>query len=256
MKISLDQAVNYDSIWLSPHPDDVVWSAGGHVASERRAGRRVLVVTLCTASPKDGASRQHLHAPMGRRGPDAMLVRLQEDANALGRLDVDYAHGGWLDAPDRLPQEYASLQRLTSGEPADSDDLPDVVYQALRAIRRSNPGATLHAPLGVGGHVDHVAVAHAAAQVEGTHFYEDVPYCLGDPGGEEARRRAPTNVEPELIDVTEVFPARIAASACYRSQVRLLFGGPSTLLVRLHRYARAIAPPGRLAERSWRPPAE
>ncbi|MCP5190661.1 MAG: PIG-L family deacetylase, partial [Pseudomonadales bacterium] len=54
----------YDSIYLSPHLDDVPLSCGGQVYQETSAGRRVLVVTLVAGRPtldRLSHSAQYLH---------------------------------------------------------------------------------------------------------------------------------------------------------------------------------------------------
>lgn len=254
MKLPLDHAAGYDHIWLSPHPDDAVWSAGGQLALQRRAGRRVLVVTLCTAPPADLPDGDAPALATGALDPSLMQVRLCEDAAALARLDVDFVHAGLRDGPERLPVEYGSLRRLMGGEPAPGDPLTEEVRRTIDTLRARNPAALLHAPLGIGGHVDHVAVARAAPRDSRTWFYEDVPYCLSDPTGEDARRLVPDSFVADVVDVTSVFPARLAASACYRTQIPLLFGKPAQMLEAMRRHARALAPEGGLAERRWRPP--
>lgn len=67
-----------------------------------------------------------------------------------------------------------------------------------------------------------------------------------------ARRRAWLTMTPELIDVAEVFDAKISAVGCYESQVDALFGTPEALRSLL----RACSPgagQAALQERYWRP---
>ena len=67
-----------------------------------------------------------------------------------------------------------------------------------------------------------------------------------------ARRRAWLTMKPELVDVTEVFDAKISAVGCYESQVDALFDN----LEAARSLLRACSPgagQGALQERYWRP---
>lgn len=175
-----------DVIVLSPHLDDAVLSLGAAIAGWAAAGRRVEVWTVYTAGPPlqdiDPAQR-----PFGD-----YATRRAEDEAALGLLGAAARHCGvwerlWRDPPVRGVTAVFRTPPAVSGFAA----LDRVRAIASEAIAR--PGADVLAPLGVGGHVDHVELALAAWQAaeeaggpRRVTFYEDF-YALS----ERARRRHP-----------------------------------------------------------------
>ncbi len=231
-------AVTADVLYLSPHADDAVFSAGGAIALAARAGRRVAVATVFS----DGADAA------ARRAEDAAaLARLGAARIDLGLVETPPGAGlrGLFAAPDpaRVAAVRAALAPLLAA-------LPD--------------GAELHAPLAVGGHVDHRAVYTACAGLPRARFYEDQPYgqCPslrahrlgGLPSLREVARwwrrlpllrRAPAPLRPlsaaalawaqlraaepapaltvEEVDVAAALDDKMAAVAAYQSQWPLFF---------------------------------
>ena len=71
-------------IFISPHPDDAVYSCGGFIWEQLADGEKVEIWTLFAADPpKDGSSAyaQELHARW-KTGQNAMAVRRSEDRAA------------------------------------------------------------------------------------------------------------------------------------------------------------------------------
>ena len=112
-------------------------------------------------------------------------------------------------------------------------------------------GGTVYAPLGTGHHVDH-QVVYRAAEGSGRKliYYEDFPYA-GDsqvvqtaPGGEQWQE--------ELVTLSEkALEARIAAIACYRSQISSFWSDVAEMAAEVRAFAEQ-AGGGRLAERYWK----
>lgn len=155
---------------VSPHLDDAVMSCGGLLAAASRRGDRAIVVTVFTEG----------------EGHD---VRRAEDREALGLLGVEAVHVGLADAPERLG--LARSHRALVEEAVVSAGDRVVVERAL-ASRLAGlgvaEGAPVLAPLGAGGHVDHLVVHEALRARPGVAFYEDRPYSLV-PGEVRARLR-------------------------------------------------------------------
>ena len=98
-----------DWIYLSPHLDDAVFSCGGRIALQVRAGRRVWVVTVCAGSPGGPLSdyAQVLHTYWGLAETDAPAARREEDRAALARLGA-VGEGDW--EPEMVPLDAAALE--------------------------------------------------------------------------------------------------------------------------------------------------
>jgi LmbE family N-acetylglucosaminyl deacetylase len=227
----LRQAGGYEHVYLSPHLDDAVLSCGGAIAAASAQGERTLVVTICSAVPSPRIER----AAMGASPvPEYLCMsrRLAEDSQALDLLGVDYYRAGELDAVFRRPEAYAP-PRFPVGEVAPSDPLEDGVRHLLQSLFVTFPNATVHAPLGIGNHVDHVCVSDAARALGGQQellFYEDFPYLAADLGAIELRMQ---RVACQLTRVRHIIgpflPTKIAAIARYVSQVGMLFGSQSSM---------------------------
>lgn len=95
-------------------------------------------------------------------------------------------HLGLDDAPTRLGREGAGLDLFLTA-PSDVDRLA-IRARVLPLVEALEP-AELWLPLGVGGHVDHLAVFAALADLSSVGFYLDRPYAFS-PAMLAARRRA------------------------------------------------------------------
>lgn len=215
------------------------------------AGQRVVVATVFTA---DAPARQRLSwlAERNQRSWDLpeqpFATRCIEDLKAIRRLGAEPLHLGFLDVIYRVgPGEAALYQKAVVGVPVHESDwelhLPPIQakFRGLAAQFAESPLYVL-SPLALGGHVDHILVRKAVESVwpqEQILYYEDFPYA-GRSGvmqnwliGEGAQK----NWHPVEVLLSEKQIAdRVAAVACYTSQLRGLF--PSTL-ERLLEIARA-----------------
>jgi peptidoglycan/xylan/chitin deacetylase (PgdA/CDA1 family)/LmbE family N-acetylglucosaminyl deacetylase len=251
-------------LFLSPHFDDAVLSCGGQIRQRVEQGQQVRVLTLFAGRPGAALSplAQELHRLWGDP-PDLVGLRRAEDEKALRllgaeplRLDEREAlyrqgpDGAWL-YPDR-ESLFGEIHPAERGRPA----------ALAAAVARHLPptgGVTVHAPLGVGNHVDH-QIAHAAArclQERGitVWFYEDYPYA-GRPGRLDSAREARGALlwEPRIIPLTEEqISARVEAVHAYRSQLSSLFHGREETPEEHVRRTAAEVGGGRPAERIWIP---
>ena len=170
------RCVRYDEIYFSPHLDDVVYSCGGRITQQRRAGRKVLVVTVF------GDDTQPPTSPVAYRYGD-FRTRREEDCAALARLDADHV---WFNHPDYLFRRPSTDDKLHAFFPflrlPESTLLQEVTQDLLELCATSlAEGGRLSFPLAVGFHPDHRIVCDAgrAMHALGRHrveFYEDVPY--------------------------------------------------------------------------------
>ena len=186
-------------IVLSPHLDDALLSCGALMmhAVEHTS---VTVVTLFTEGgepPYTLSARRYLHLMGARSARVLYQQRRIEDQKALESSGVKWVHIGLTEALFRrrprprldtcslrarlLPElvhVYPTYRlHVTAGRvaPADAHIMRDVC-NIVQSLVASGPNILL-APLGVGGHVDHVLV-RSAAECSGSPvvYYSDVPY--------------------------------------------------------------------------------
>lgn len=238
----LDQAIQDDVplFVLSPHLDDAALSCGALMmhAVQRTS---VTVVTLFTEGgerPYTFSGRRYLHL-MG--APSAQVLyeqRRTEDHAALKPFGINCVHAGLTDAlfrrhprldtwplRARLLPELAHVyptyrMHVTAGQiaAADAGTLRDVC-DVIQGLVGSGPGVLL-APLGVGGHVDHVLVRSAAECSQNpVVYYSDVPYNHRHPVHDAFIRRNGL-VESRWYDLAE---AKAKLVWAYGTQVQGLF---------------------------------
>lgn len=272
-------------IFVSPHLDDAVLSAGGLIAALTSKGDRAEVWTVFSRGP----AVQDL--PPRLRGFGDYDVRRAEDARAVARVG---AAARWLDLQERM----VSPPYLTS--PRDAFHTPSDVraFRNLQRIERviddalQDADVHVYVPLGAGNHVDHVEVTVAALRVLLSRrtwgrllFYEDfyaadgaarrrhfvtrqtrwtardapiwgsvrlglllrsLAWAARGPGVDHFVPEAAALVwRSHVAPLAEVERAKIAAVREYRTQVAA-FGGESSLTAFLHRAHRAAG-----GERLW-----
>ncbi len=156
-----------DVLFVSPHPDDVAFSAAGRVARAVANGDRVGVLTLF--APQPGGASAALSDAEARRAEDERFAKL---------AGVTLIDGGFTDAIARRPR-YQAPRHLFGPLADDEEPLIEEVRARLQSLVDGGCRRVV-APLGVGQHVDH-QVAHAAARrLSGADllYYEDAPYVL------------------------------------------------------------------------------
>lgn len=232
-----DLAARAELIVLSPHLDDAALSVGGLLHRAARRGARVEVVTMCTAAFEP----QRLARLPGWLRPAADLeTRKAEDRAALGRLGAEPI---WLELPDAA----CLLSRPTRRALREPGRLAQPAFRARQArleaalagLLGARPRAALLVPLGLGGHLDHLALCAAgllaARGRDPTRlfFYADVYAALapGDPGSAPGAAGLALCGVPQALEAEDA-RAKLEAVACYASQLGLL-GGAERLAARL-----------------------
>jgi LmbE family N-acetylglucosaminyl deacetylase len=255
-----EEGGGYAHVYLSPHMDDAALSCGGAIARFTAAGQRVLVVNVCSGSPPPGGPLSPFaalqHERWGLPPDQAVARRLAEDAEALAILGADGLELGLLDAIYRLPGAYVDDATLF-GPVARGDTLAADAGPALETLAARLPGAVFYAPLGVGNHVDHVAVHAVAGRLAASGatvaYYEDFPYAARAEGAVEARLDKLGGADrfgPAVAPIDAVIERKLAAVAAYASQLATLFGGREQMERAVADYALRVGG-GSLAERVW-----
>jgi LmbE family N-acetylglucosaminyl deacetylase len=233
---------------LSPHLDDAVLSCGALLI---HAVKRtpVTVATLFTEGgppPYTLSARRYLHQVGARDAESLYRERRAEDRAVLESMGVTWAHAGLTEAQHRqrtgarsrgwwvgLLPEFRHLYpvyrlHVVSGRvtPGDAGTLDDACA-FIRRITGAGP-ALLLAPLGVGGHVDHV-LARTAAGRTGARiaYYSDFPYNQRHPPDDAFVRRN------GLAEArwSQLIEAKADLIRAYRTQEPALFRGESIPVV-------------------------
>jgi len=252
-------------IYLSPHADDVALSCGGQIFDQTRRGAAALVVTFFAATPppipfSDFAQGQHAK---WQTQEDAMAARRAEDRAAYAIVGAEPLYLDYLDCIYRLhPQTGAPMYASEEGifgevDPAEAEWHVALAGRIAAIAGPPRPDLTLYAPLTVGHHVDHQLIWRAAhvlvARGYRLTFYEDHPYAMR-PGMLDAALASQPALQPELVHISDAaMDARVAAIACYRSQIKTLFGDLATMEAGVRAYCQALAGGVGYAERYWLP---
>ena len=252
---------DYTRVYLSPHLDDAVLSCGGRVRQQVLAGDRVAVVTVFARAPEPGVPlssyARDLHDRWGHP-IEAVRQRQKEDREALALLGADVVHWEYLDCIyRRTPNgEYPYDSEAALWGPLHPSEAGLVRELAGRLHHLSlQPDGALYAPLAIGRHVDHRIVRAAAAECgRCPTYYEDFPYAadaeaFNANGLHTSLRDGPRKAE--LIRLSrEELEAKIAAIACYRSQVSSFWTDPGEMAASVRAFATRVGA-GVPAERYW-----
>ena len=227
---------------LSPHLDDAVLSCGALLI--HTAGRiPVTVATLFTEAgppPYTLSARRYLRQVGAGDAESLYRQRRAEDRAVLDSMGVTWVHAGLTEAQHRqrngkwsrgwwvgLVPEFRHIYpiyrlNVVSGRlaRADAGTLRDACA-FVRQITGAGPALIL-APLGVGGHVDHV-LARTAARQSGARiaYYSDFPYNQRHPPDAAFVRRN------GLVEArwSRLIEAKADLIRAYRTQAHALFNG-------------------------------
>lgn len=197
------------TLLISPHFDDAVLSAGQFMAGKPKLQCDVL--TVFSEIPQDKGLQTPYDASCGfKTSMDAMVIRRQEDEEALAILGANSLHLGLLDS-----------QYPGGGS-------KDQILGALREFykQKGKDYDMVLAPLGL-RHPDHVNVSWAANTVFGLnhhpefYMWEDLPHRVTHP--EEVQERLDlinTLQEAKLTFIGDgPISDKVRALWCYRSQM-------------------------------------
>jgi LmbE family N-acetylglucosaminyl deacetylase len=247
----------YERVYLSPHLDDAVLSCGGAIWQQVQVGERVLVVTVFAGSPTPNTLlspfAQELHARWGRVA-DAAAMRQEEDLAALVLLGAKAVHWPYTDCIYRQTPAgdfpYASEEALWGEvDPAEAGLVARLAARLAALPRRQ--GGIVYGPLGVGNHVDHQIVRQAAeASGHPLIYYEDFPYAQDQRAVQLALARVRAQARLVLL-CEEALASKIAAIACYRSQLSTFWPDEAEMAMSVRAFAERTGG-GVPAERYWK----
>ena len=212
-------------IYLSPHLDDAVLSCGAIIRDQiQSAASSVEIWTIFSGDPPPGrlypfARMLHLRWQTGAEGPSA---RREEDKIACGVLGCVPVH---MDLPDCIYRPVPGTHQprirknddLFHFDPAKDNPLIEELKQYF--VRQLPQDCRLVAPLGVGGHIDHL-ITRAAAEARDRPllYYADFPYAGDHPEEVEGKTKGVFSPQgfPLSNDALQAWQTAISA---YRSQI-------------------------------------
>ncbi len=196
-------------LFISPHPDDAVWSCGGRIAKLIKEKKSAAVLTVFDGEspvPYQEAWRVIARPTLRRLENQAALKLLGALPRSLKLTDaalrLDTSGNFVYKNPDALftmplKKEAETIQLLTA----------NLTYL-------TDTDCEINAPLAFGNHIDHRIVREAVRNLHHPNvlWYEDFPYPL---------QNMPGNMKPAWHQVD--LNAWIASGLRYRSQVISFF---------------------------------
>jgi LmbE family N-acetylglucosaminyl deacetylase len=216
---------------LSPHLDDAVLSLGGMMAEKVKAGQSVLVYNLFCA-PYHGPlspAAQRLHEGWGDP-EDITALRLEEDRRALELIGAQQIIGDARDLIYRQSMQgdwlYSSMEDIQGERNPEDNALVSAYFSRLSGMF-SKEKFEISAPLGIGGHIDHVLTYDIGVLLHQNEycvkFYEDLPYALREDYLSARLASIPKMDSEIMLFHLEQLDIKIEALHCYQSQIPSLF---------------------------------
>ncbi len=225
-------------IYISPHLDDAVLSAGGLIYEQTHAGMEVEIWTfMCGFPPNEELSpfAQTLHKQWGiSAAAEVITARRAEDVNAASIVGAKAVHFDFLDCIYRRGKNGEWLYADVF-VPAHEDelDLPARIAESISA--RLKPDDKLIGQLALGSHLDHVHVRNAVELLQKPILYDvDIPYLFNYP-----QELAPkTDGMKETVQTVSEAGLKSwqDAIAAYSSQMGMLFESPDVMRAKIRQY--------------------
>lgn len=244
----------YDSIYLSPHLDDVALSCGGQVFMLGEEGKSILIVSVMAGDrPGQAASDyiQELH-DRWQLQLDVVARRRAEDIRACRILGADHLYWDIPDCIYRFHAEtneplYISDQDIFGAVHPSEADMVNALSKQIQSLPVHD---RLVVPTGLGNHVDHQITRQAAEQAGPNRlvYYEDYPYAA-DPGALDAVNQTDyASWQATMIPLSEAaIMTKIEAIAAFESQLSTFYQDRADMERVVRQYHRSIG-----GERVWR----
>lgn len=228
-------------IYLSPHLDDAVLSAGGLIYEQSHSGIPVEIWTfMCGYAPEDMVSpfAEMLHQMWGfSSAEETTRGRREEDKRAAAIVGARVRHFDFLDCIYRRAAngEWLYSDVFTPPHPEDAAIPSQIAETISRHIEHDD---VLVCQLAVGSHVDHVLVRQGAELLGLPLRYDiDVPYIFTKP--EELGPKS-AGMEESVQTITETGVDNWKEAALqYKSQLPVLgeaFETPEKTRNSIHAY--------------------
>jgi LmbE family N-acetylglucosaminyl deacetylase len=172
-------------IYLSPHLDDAIFSAGGGIHEQTQRGIPTEIWTIMSGCPNNihlTDFAKGLHKQWGvNSAEESLKIRRLENERAARIVGAKTTYFDFIDSMYRCGPQGQSLYDSSFAQPHKSDlYLPEKIAKSISADL--NEEDILVCPLAIGGHIDHVIVRKAAELLNRSLLYmADIPYLLNNP---------------------------------------------------------------------------
>lgn len=225
-------------IYISPHLDDAVLSAGGLIYEQTRAGMDVEIWNfMCALPPSEELSTyaQVLHFQWGiSSAVEVITARRAEDIRAANIVGAKTIYFDFLDCIYRRGRNGDWLYSYVFDPPhEDEGDLPARIAESISA--RLKPTDQLVCQLGLGSHVDHILVRRAVDLLQRPVLYDvDIPYLFKSP---EELVPNTAGMKENTHRITEAgLKSWQDAIAAYESQISSLFDSSDAMREQIKSY--------------------
>lgn len=228
-------------IYISPHLDDAILSAGGLIYDQVQAGNEAEIWTMVCGYPVDQEASpfaQELHEKWGFNSIQETIGSRREEnrlaAQIVGARDVYF---DFIDCIYRRGRDGNWLYTTNTFVPPHPDDEDISVRMTQSLLERLSPDDVIVCPLAIGGHTDHVIVRRAVENLNRPLFYyADIPYLL-DNSSALKPIKARMQSKYQLIS-RKGLSAWQDSAAAYRSQIALEFESQKKMRSAIARYGR------------------
>jgi LmbE family N-acetylglucosaminyl deacetylase len=225
-------------IYLSPHLDDAVLSAGGFICEQTASGIEFEIWTIMSGIPPGMELTQYakgMHDQWGTGTPEETIRhRRDEDRKAASIVGARTVQLDFLDCIYRRGRDGTALYSDIHSAPDKADEeLTSQIADALMA--RLKPDDVILCQLAIGGHVDHVVVRSAAEMLARPLIYcADIPYLFNYP---EDLSIKTAGMQESLQPVSETnFGHWLEAIGAYVSQINSLFENSESMQAKMRNY--------------------
>jgi len=233
-------------VFLSPHFDDVVLSAGGLVWELTQRGDKVEIWTICAGDPPldkpltDYAQMLHMFWELGEQ--DVPYSRSKEDATCCQVLGAGFLRYTVPDCIYRhLPGTDQAMITVPDdiNTPLEPDESYLIPFVADFLRKNIHLGCELVSPLAIGHHRDHVLTRLAAERLgRSLWHYVDYPYVTREQY--DLAEFIPVGAEQFALPISaEGLQAWQDGFACHKSQIILLFPDEAEMRLAIETYARS-----------------
>ncbi len=229
-------------VFISPHLDDAILSAGGlllRLASKTEV-KIVSIFTEARLPPYTFSVRANLKMCGGyKNAQDLFRLRKEEDIEACAAIGARHIHFGFQDASFRKKGGGSLFYKIIGGVFPEAEYIYPIyrfnivsgniskndartlaiIGKKLRRLKKRSENSIVFCPLGVGGHVDHVIVSEICRKVfPKVVFWEDYPYNL-----KPKKKSFTSMISLGSLDISDFKGEKIKMISFYKSQLKSMF---------------------------------
>lgn len=231
-------------VYLSPHFDDAVFSAGGLIWEQIQGGCNVEIWTICGGEPLMGLPlsgfARELHA-LWDAGTSPVRERAREDIQSCQLLGATHRHLPWLDCIYRIDPNTGLnyvLKEEDLFKPYSQAEFNDLL-RLLSGLELAQ-NFQVAVPFGIGSHRDHTVLRAVAEQLYGKVWhYADFPYVM------QKKVNPASLATGDFLTLKPHFTSQSIqtwqnAVACHRSQLPVFWKDAKEMKTEINRFVELI----------------